>query len=349
MSKVLEAMVNKVACGASTRWYRRFSNGGRWGIGIGQAPQSLLDGKTQTGSTGTHPVFVTARFRSGSTYLWNMFHLLGRYTAYYEPLHERRWFDPAARAIPADETHIETAPYHTNYEGLESLAELYDERWTSRRLYMDARATDRRLEAYIQTLIDHAVRQPVLQFNRVDYRLAWLRRYFPQARILHLYRSPREQWMSSLRGETVPADMTLADVDSMDLFYLKRWWRSLRYVFPGLQACRKEHPYRAFYFLWRWSYLMGLQGADVPIAYEDLAQAPQRVMREALAALALPTDGLDWERIEGMTRYRVDPRWPTFASAEWFEEIEGACDQIVEHALRGSGHQESAVRGPSLP
>ena len=39
---------------------------------------------------------------------------------------------------------------------------------------MDARATDRRLEAYIQTLIDHAVRHPVLQFNRVDFRLAWL-------------------------------------------------------------------------------------------------------------------------------------------------------------------------------
>jgi hypothetical protein len=38
-------------------------------------------------------VFVTARFRTGSTLLWNIFRHVPGVTAYYEPLNERRWFD----------------------------------------------------------------------------------------------------------------------------------------------------------------------------------------------------------------------------------------------------------------
>jgi hypothetical protein len=38
----------------------------------------------------------------------------------------------------------------------------------------------------------------VLQFNEIDLRLPWFRAHFPTARILHLYRHPREQWCSSL-------------------------------------------------------------------------------------------------------------------------------------------------------
>src|SRR4029453_9208736 len=37
------------------------------------------------------PVFITARFRSGSTLLWNLFRHLSGCTSYYEPLNERRW------------------------------------------------------------------------------------------------------------------------------------------------------------------------------------------------------------------------------------------------------------------
>src|SRR5262249_4078250 len=42
-------------------------------------------------------VFITARFRSGSTLLWNLFRHVPNCTAYYEPFNERRWFDAARR------------------------------------------------------------------------------------------------------------------------------------------------------------------------------------------------------------------------------------------------------------
>src|SRR5262245_55459716 len=42
------------------------------------------------------PLFITGRFRSGSTLLWQLFRALPGVTCYYEPFNERRWFDPAA-------------------------------------------------------------------------------------------------------------------------------------------------------------------------------------------------------------------------------------------------------------
>jgi hypothetical protein len=38
-------------------------------------------------SQSARPIFITARFRSGSTLLWNMFRRLRGYRAYYEPCH----------------------------------------------------------------------------------------------------------------------------------------------------------------------------------------------------------------------------------------------------------------------
>ncbi len=42
-------------------------------------------------------VFITGRFRSGSSVFWNVFRAQQSCTAYYEPLNERRWFDSEAR------------------------------------------------------------------------------------------------------------------------------------------------------------------------------------------------------------------------------------------------------------
>src|SRR5262245_25011535 len=58
-----------------------------------------------TSQSGEGAVFVTARFRSGSTLLWNLFRNVKGVTAYYEPLNERRWFDPKFRGRHTDQTH----------------------------------------------------------------------------------------------------------------------------------------------------------------------------------------------------------------------------------------------------
>lgn len=322
------------ACGLSSRLPRHPRLGVMAALNYAHPPEHYSLGGKREPPPGAGAIFITARFRSGSTYLWTLLHHLGRFTVYYEPLHERRWFEDGARDVPLDASHIGMASYHTNYEGLEPLATLYDERWTYRRLYMDAGATDRKLRAYIQTLIDYPDRQPVLQFNRVDFRLPWLRRNFPQARIFHLYRSPREQWMSSLRGEDLPPDLRLADFEPFDYFFLLPWCRDLRRVFDALRGCAHAHPYHAFYLLWRLSYLMGRQYADVSVAYEQLAQAPVAVLQQAFTSLDIDRQGISWDLLDGLTEYRAEPRWPAFASAAWFEEIEEQVEDEVFRMLR---------------
>ena len=37
---------------------------------------------------GVHPIFITGRFCSGTTFLWNFFNWSKHYCAYYEALHE---------------------------------------------------------------------------------------------------------------------------------------------------------------------------------------------------------------------------------------------------------------------
>ncbi len=70
---------------------------------------------------GPAPVFLTGRFRSGSTLLWNLFRNVPDCTSFYEPLNERRWFDPGIRGQRVDKTHLGVEEYWREYEGLERL------------------------------------------------------------------------------------------------------------------------------------------------------------------------------------------------------------------------------------
>jgi len=168
-----------------------------------------------------NPIFVTARFRSGSTVLWNIFRNLPGFTAYYEPLNERRWFDSQIRGDIIDETHKSVENYWAEYDNLAVLGDYYRVHWTCRDLYMDETVWDGSLENYIQLLIEHAPNQAVLQFNRIDFRLPWIRRHFPAAKIIHLYRHPRDQWCSFLlKLQQFSSTAILRDYGPHDHFYL---------------------------------------------------------------------------------------------------------------------------------
>jgi hypothetical protein len=66
-------------------------------------------------------IIITGRFRSGSTFLWNIFRHIEGMTAYYEPFNERRWFDPRLRGDRVDQKHKYVEDYWREYDGLEML------------------------------------------------------------------------------------------------------------------------------------------------------------------------------------------------------------------------------------
>jgi hypothetical protein len=274
------------------------------------------------------PIFITARFRTGSTLLWNLFRHVDGCTSYYEPLNERRWFDPATRGDRLDPSHLGATEYWAEYDRLTHLGRYWDDRWIDRDLFMDRHVHDPALGAYIQGLIDAAPKCAVLQFNRVDFRLPWLRQQFPAARLVHLYRHPRDQWCSSLVDpNAVPRTITVREFASVDRIYLLRWTTDLSYVFPFLNPAEAEHPYDLFYMIWKLSYAFGRTYADVSVGFENLVQSPAAEIARIMAACAI--HDYDAKALTELIAPQPIGKWTKWASQDWFAAREAKADAVM--------------------
>jgi hypothetical protein len=306
-------------------------------------PYSGLSARPATGSLRPATVFITGRFRSGSTLLWNLFRQVPSVTAYYEPFNERRWFDPQTRGGRVDPTHVNVSDYWREYDGLDELSELFDENWKFRQLYMPAEAVNTDMQRYIQTLVERARKRAVIQFNEVDFRLPWLRRCFPTARIVHLYRNPREQWRSTLRGTAVRMNgLTLEEFEPHDGYYLCRWARDLRHSFPFIDVHPKTHPYKLFYQVWRLSYAFGVLYAELSVALEQILASPRETISMIMRACEI--DDYDLDRMVGiLSLSSAEPpdanemRQYAQLESEVETELRSYSQHIDRHALRGSG------------
>jgi hypothetical protein len=278
------------------------------------------------------PVFITARFRTGSTLLWNIFRHIEGCTAYYEPLNERRWFDPGYRGSRVDQTHRQVDDYWREYDGLTQLARYYKEDWIRRRLHMSERAWDPDLAAYVRTMVEAAPGRAVLQFNRIDFRLAWFRRAFPTATIVHIYRHPRDQWCSTFPDpDEYPSTASPQDFAAHDHYYLQSWAADLQQWFPFLGEHETSHPYQTFYYIWKLSYWWGRTYAHHSLSFERLVANPARELERlfrivgvaaadvsASAALIAPTP----------------TRWTRYADDRWFRAHEVRCERVLQDFFR---------------
>jgi Sulfotransferase family len=310
---------------------------------LGQVPQA----SQPTGRSDV--VIITARFRSGSTLLWNLFRAQPGCTAYYEPFNERRWFDPASHGSHTDPTHRGVDDYWTEYQGLEELGQYYQESWIDHNLLMYADSWDLAMKRYVERLIELAPARPVLQFNRIDFRLPWFRRIFPRAKIVHLYRHPRDQWCSSLLNpHEFPYQRTMAEFASHDHFYLGNWAKDLKYHFPFLDETAVSHPYRLFYYIWKLSYLYGRRDADISLSYEDLVKEPERCLAQLFREIQMPDS--DLAKLARLVEKPQCGRWREYANQEWFQQHESYCEAVMADFFQGtSGRLLPPREGAGFP
>lgn len=298
--------------------------------GFGSASQQMYQLRTppRVACGPQTPIFVTSRFRSGSTLLWRCFRDVAGLTAYYEPLNPRRWFDSMHRGIHVDSTHQGVADYWREYDLLSSLDIPWSSNWSNRDLYLSPLLPMERLQAYLRLLIAQADTRPVLQFNRVDFRLHWLKTWFPDVCILHLYRNPRDQWLSTfLKNQAIAKDVTVKDFAAKDEFYLSEWAKDLRRWFPIFHDVDAWHPYELSYCLWRMSFEYGQHYADTRVSYESLVSSPCGVLGRLSEELSCP--GLAQLKIADSINTKSLNRWTRYDGGAWFAEREKHVDFLL--------------------
>jgi hypothetical protein len=290
-------------------------------------------------------LFITARFRSGSTLLWHLYANLPGVTAYYEPLHEVRWFmldEPGS----IDPTHYGVSDYRLGYEGMKDLDACFDVEWGYKRLWMDGASFDWKLKSYVAALVTRAKGFPVLQFNRVDFRLQWLRANFLECPILHLIRDPRDQWRSALFDRALDPRLSIAEFRAHDHFALLPWVTDLTRIFPCLDLPPQVPAYRLHYLIWRLSQISGERYADMTITYEELAADPIATLRNVTRVLGLTElADRDYTKLAGLAVSRPPAREDELGP--WYEEQEHECESALQILLQPGGARRDLERAKS--
>jgi hypothetical protein len=275
-------------------------------------------------------VIITGRFRSGSTLLWNLFRQSNEFTAFYEPFNERQWFNSSMRGINVDNTHRGVSDYWAEYENFDELIPLYNEDWIRKSLYMNGSYYEPKMREFIDKIIEKSENRTVLQFNRIDFRIEWFKKQYPLAKIIHLYRSPRDQWCSFLSDKTL---MNQHDVEYtyQDSFYLDVWCEDLYKQFPFLHKSVTPHPYMRFYYLWKLSYIFGIQYADISLSYEELVIEPKKIVENLRECVGFGADMT--ENAASLINVTSLGAWTKYAFEDWFFEKEQACEIELEQFL----------------
>jgi hypothetical protein len=209
-------------------------------------------------------IFISGRFRSGTSMLWNVFNQLPQYTAWYEPLHPN--LRSHIQYVKPKVDHIGIDNYWHNYHDLTNFEDYYSPDFGQSRLFLEKHEEYKGLKDYIQYLIDHSDGVPVLQFNRVDLRLSWLKNNFPQATIISIKREAYPLWISSRKH--IQNQVDKVNESFSDAYDLMQWSVDLAQQFPMLQAQSKRHGYFRHYFIWKLTQMMAKQHNDLSLSLE---------------------------------------------------------------------------------
>ena len=232
------------------------------------------------------PIFIVGRFRSGTSALWNIYDQTPGHCAFYEPCHDG--LIAHIHATKPKPSHKHVKHYWSSYEPImQAVEQLHLPAFGISRLLLEADETWPALRDYLQLLIDAALERnerPILQFNRMDFRLPWLQANFPTAKIVYISRNSREQWVSMVSHlPPIVQDHPLV----LDAYELTEWSCALSRELPVLADPSIATSYERALLLWQLSQWMGERMADVCLSLESDLQPPHAIGLSRLADAGL--------------------------------------------------------------
>lgn len=210
-------------------------------------------------------IFISGRFRSGTTFLWHLFNQLPQFCAWYEPLHPQLLSHIRHTAPKAD--HRGVSDYWQSYRQHPDFERNYQAHFGFEQLWLEADDEYPKLYQYLSDLIElSGEKTAVIQFNRMDFRLAWLKQHFPTARLVHIERNPLQLWHSQ-RKHIAPEHRNNGSYP--DAYELAQWSLALTEELPFLtNKTNHRHAFFRFYAIYRISQVMAQQHADLSLALE---------------------------------------------------------------------------------
>jgi hypothetical protein len=274
-----------------------------------------------------NPVFIVGRFRSGTTALWNVFRQSPHVFAVYEPLHDQLLMRLRS-VLPVDPSHHRVSDYFKELRPhFDRIAAVHRREFATARLALGGEDDHPELKEYISTLISLAGHQrAVLKFVRADFRLPWLKRNFPDAIILYIWRNPRDQWISMLGKHAEE----WANLPRVNAFYLNTFSSSLISYLPDLMSPEMRHSYASAYLLWRISKALGERYSDRCIDFDTSFSAKNKHLFDDLEQLT--GVALGDKAVATVQRPDGGPRWPRYADQVPFPELERKCEIVLSQS-----------------
>ena len=230
----------------------------------------------------------------------------------------------------------------------DKLCQLHSKEFSTEKLFLGIQDDFYELKNYISFLTSNHSSNlgdtiKVFQFNRIDYRLSWLRYNFPQALIINLRRNPRDVYTSYLKHankellldksiEIIGAPTSNADIDLGNSFYTDEYIFALGKILSPQICVQELHPYEKIYLLSRLSNIWADHFSHISIDYENLVHDPEGALRNIMPHIKGYSNFALKSSLIPPNRSSVDS-WKDIESSSWFQKYESNCEFLVDKIL----------------
>lgn len=249
-------------------------------------------------------IAINAFFRTGSSFLYDVFNQSASFTGLYEPLHPdiaKQRLSSGNQSNEKNELgHTFSGGYFNFYRQFSKECLDYGQLFRAsiqplQYPYLNDSETNYGLLKYLSALESESKNTiPVLQFNRSLFCTTWIRKNFPHWKLIHLYRNPRNIFCS-LTEVAARKNKALVKKPAVD------FWSVIRHLKQLCTVCGVEYSqqfnelnyYQHLYLLLNISDTLGKLYCDYHMTFESLLTGGYDTLRNILNDVQIDKNEID--------------------------------------------------------